>query len=94
MATEAHEGSLPLPKLDPAPKVLIVAAPFYRTIADGLIAGAQAILDQVGAKSEVIEVPGALEVPVASFRPMRRSNSKSSFWTSKGKNSPISEMRN
>ncbi len=61
---EAH-GNLPLPALSPAPRVLIVAAPFYRKIADGLIAGARAVLDAAGAKHELIEVPGALEAPVA-----------------------------
>ena len=61
---EAH-GILPTPTLSPAPRLLIVAAPFYRQIADGLIAGARAVLDRAGAKHELIEVPGALEVPVA-----------------------------
>ncbi len=54
-----------LPALAPAPSVLIVVAPFYRNIADGLIAGARAMLDAAGAKHELVEVPGALEVPVA-----------------------------
>jgi len=45
--------------------VLIVAAPFYRDIADGLIAGARATLDAAGAAHGLVEVPGALEVPVA-----------------------------
>jgi len=58
-------STLPLPALSPAPRVLIVAAPFYRKAADGLIAGACAMLDQAGATHEVIEVPGALEIPVA-----------------------------
>lgn len=65
MASEEQHGTLPLPELKPGPKVLIVAAPFYRTIADNLIAGAQVILTRVGARSEVLEVPGALEVPTA-----------------------------
>ena len=53
------------PALAPAPRVLIVAAPFYREIADGLIAGARAVLDAAGARHELVEVPGALELPVA-----------------------------
>jgi 6,7-dimethyl-8-ribityllumazine synthase len=61
---EAH-GTLPTPTLSPAPNLLILAAPFYRNIADGLIAGARAMLDAAGATHELIEVPGALEVPVA-----------------------------
>ncbi len=54
-----------LPALVPAPNVLIVVASFYRKIADGLVAGARAMLDQAGAAHELVEVPGALEVPVA-----------------------------
>ena len=61
---EAH-GILPTPALSPAPNLLIVVAPFYRKIADGMIAGARAVLDAAGAKHELIEVPGALEIPVA-----------------------------
>jgi len=65
MASPVNPGALALPALTPAPRVLIVAAPFYRDIADGLIAGACAMLDAAGAGHEVVEVPGALEVPVA-----------------------------
>jgi 6,7-dimethyl-8-ribityllumazine synthase len=61
----ATEGALPLPALDPGPRVLIVAAPFYRAIADDLIAGARAVLDRAGARHELVEVPGALELPTA-----------------------------
>jgi len=53
-----------LPALVPAPSVLIVVAPFYRKIADGQIAGARAMLDAAGAAHELVEVPGALEIPV------------------------------
>lgn len=65
MAEESDAGSLPLPPLVPAPRVLIVAAPYYRAIADDLIAGAEAVLRQAGASIEVIEVPGALEIAPA-----------------------------
>jgi 6,7-dimethyl-8-ribityllumazine synthase len=61
----ATEGSLPLPRLDPSPRLLIVAAPFYRAIADDLVAGARAVLDRAGAGHETVEVPGALEIPTA-----------------------------
>jgi 6,7-dimethyl-8-ribityllumazine synthase len=62
---KATDASGALPALSPPPRVLIVAAPFYRQIADGLIAGATAALDRTGAKHELILVPGALEIPVA-----------------------------
>ncbi len=54
-----------LPRLDPAPRVLIVLAPFYRAIADAQLAGARAMLDRAGARHETVEVPGSLEIPAA-----------------------------
>ena len=65
MASTEEHGILPLPDLTPAPKLLIVAAPFYRAIADKQIAGAKATLVQAGASCDLIEVPGALEIPTA-----------------------------
>jgi 6,7-dimethyl-8-ribityllumazine synthase len=65
MAAQDQTGALPAPKLSPAPRVLLVAAPFYRKIADDLIAGARAALEAAGAKPSLVEVPGALEIPTA-----------------------------
>ena len=66
MASSEEHGTLPLPVFDaPQPSVLIVAAPFYRGVADHLIAGAKGELDAAGARHETIEVPGALEIPTA-----------------------------
>lgn len=53
------------PAFDKPVKLLIVVAPYYRQIADHLIAGAEAEIAAAGATSELIEVPGALEVPTA-----------------------------
>ncbi|MBP7241535.1 6,7-dimethyl-8-ribityllumazine synthase [Amaricoccus sp.] len=61
---DLHHG-LATPSLGGDTSVLIVVAPFYRTIADGLVAGAKATLDAAGARHEVVEVPGALEIPTA-----------------------------
>ena len=61
----ASEETLPLPSFEKAPKVLIVVAPYHRAIADALLAGARATLEEAGAEHETVEVPGALEVPVA-----------------------------
>ncbi len=45
--------------------VLIIVAPYYRAIADQLVAGAtQAIMD-AGFAAEILEVPGALEIAPA-----------------------------
>ena len=72
-ASESHYA-LPLPTFDRPVKVLIVVAPFYRDIADALIAGAVAKLEEAGAWHEIVEVPGALEIPSAIAIAERLSN--------------------
>ena len=47
---------------DPA-RVLIIAAPFYEDISEQLVEGARAYLAEQGTEIEVIEVPGAFEIP-------------------------------
>lgn len=71
--TETHY-TLPLPAFDRPVKLLIVVAPYYRDIADNLIAGAQAVAAEAGAVTEIVEVPGALEVPTAIALAERLSN--------------------
>ena len=46
-------------------KFLIVEARFYDGLNDMLIAGAKAALEKAGHETEVITVPGALEIPGA-----------------------------
>ena len=65
MAGNETHYTLDLPKFDQAVRLLIVVAPYYKDIADGLIAGAKSTAEKAGATVEVIEVPGALEVPSA-----------------------------
>ncbi len=65
MATAESHYTLPLPSFDKPVTLLIVVAPYYRDIADNLIAGAKATAAACNATVEVIEVPGALEVPSA-----------------------------
>jgi 6,7-dimethyl-8-ribityllumazine synthase len=62
--TETHY-TLPLPVFDKPVKLLIVVAPYYKDIADNLVAGARAVGESCGATVDLIEVPGALEVPSA-----------------------------
>ena len=62
--TETHY-TLPLPSFDKPVKLLIVVAPYYKDIADNLVAGARAVAADCGAEADLIEVPGALEVPSA-----------------------------
>lgn len=74
MAGPTHH-SLDLPDLgDDAPKLLIVVAPYYKDIADNLIAGARAAIEKAGGTHELVEVPGALEVPTAIGIAERLSN--------------------
>jgi len=65
MAARETHYTLPEPKFDKPVKLLIVVAPYYRDIADNLVAGAKAKAAAVGAEVEVVEVPGALEIPAA-----------------------------
>lgn len=73
MAGASHY-TLPLPTFDRPVRVLIVVAPYYRDIADNLIAGARATLDAAGASHDLVEVPGALEVPSAIGQAFRMAD--------------------
>lgn len=68
------EYTLPRAEFDKPAKLLIVVAPFYRDIADNLIAGAKAEIEATGATWDLVEVPGALEVPTAIGIAERMSN--------------------
>ena len=74
MAAQDEHGILPTPTFDKPVKLLIVAAPFYRAIADNLIAGAKAEIEAAGGTFEVVEVPGALEIPTAIAMADRQCN--------------------
>ncbi|EPX82030.1 6,7-dimethyl-8-ribityllumazine synthase [Salipiger mucosus] len=74
MAEHDPHATLPLPSFDKAPKILIAVAPFYRDIADNLLAGAIATIEEAGGFHETVEVPGALELPSAIGIAGRMSN--------------------
>ncbi|MDF1873564.1 6,7-dimethyl-8-ribityllumazine synthase [Vannielia sp.] len=74
MASSETHYTLPRPEFDSAPKVLIVVAPYYKDIADDLLAGSVAELEACGAFHEIAEVPGTLEVPTAIRIAHRQSN--------------------
>ena len=69
-----HDYTLPRAEFDRPVKLLVVVAPFYRDIADNLIAGANAEIAAAGGTHEVVEVPGALEIPTAIGIAERMSN--------------------
>ncbi len=65
MSTE--DAALPsAPRLDGArPHLLILRAPYYRDVVDGLTAGCERILREAGATFETLDVAGAFELPQA-----------------------------
>ena len=62
-----RDAPLPIaPQLDgDLPRVLVVRAPYYRDVVDGLTAGAARILHDAAARVEIADVTGALELPQA-----------------------------
>jgi 6,7-dimethyl-8-ribityllumazine synthase len=62
--TTAHYV-LPRPRFERPTRMLVVVAPYYRDIADALLAGARGAMAAAGAACETVEVPGALEIPPA-----------------------------
>lgn len=65
MAAHETHYTLPLPSFDKPVRLLIVVAPYYKDIADNLVQGARVTAAACGAEVDLIEVPGALEVPTA-----------------------------
>ncbi len=65
MAASVEHYELPLPELKGDTRMLIVVSPYYKKIAADLVAGARATAEAAGATVELIEVPGALEIPPA-----------------------------
>ena len=65
MSEAPDRNILPLPEIMGTVKLLIVVAPYRKAITDQLVAGAQAVAAQVGARVDLVEVPSALEIPTA-----------------------------
>ena len=64
MAASIEHQQLPLPRIEGA-RLLVVVAPYYRSIAEAMVVGARAVAAEAGASVDLVEVPGALEVPTA-----------------------------
>jgi 6,7-dimethyl-8-ribityllumazine synthase len=65
MAAHPEHTILPLPSFERPVKLALVVAPYYRAIAEALVAGAMATAARAGAAVERFDVPGALEIPPA-----------------------------
>src|SRR5579875_1910084 len=65
MSTE--DAPLPAaPRLEgPPPHLLVVRAPYYREVVDGMSEAAAALLQEAGASFETVDVAGAFELPQA-----------------------------
>ena len=59
----------------PSPRLLIVRAPYYQQVVDGLTEGAIRILTEAGATHEVLDIAGAYELPQA-IRLVLRGNQR------------------
>ncbi len=47
------------------PRMLVVRAPYYRAVIEGMTQGALRILEEAGAASEILDVAGSFELPQA-----------------------------
>ncbi len=65
MAAAEQHYTLPLPTFSKPVRLLIVVAPYYKDITDQMVAGARGVAAACGAEVDLVEVPGALEVPTA-----------------------------
>ncbi len=74
MAAHEKHYTPPVPEFNKPVKLLIVVAPYYKDIADDLVKGAKRAIKDAGATYDLVEVPGALEIPTAIAIAERTSN--------------------
>lgn len=74
MASEEQHYILPRAEFAAPVKILIVVSPYYKDIADNMVAGAKAEIEAAGGGWDLVEVPGALEIPTAIAIADRSSN--------------------
>lgn len=73
MASVEHH-MLARPVFERPVKVLIVVSPYYKAVSENLLAGAKTEIEEAGATWDVVEMPGALEIPTAIGISERLSN--------------------
>jgi 6,7-dimethyl-8-ribityllumazine synthase len=66
-----HTGDVAGPPAARGARVLLIEAPYYPAIAEALTGGAIAELEAAGAAFERVQVPGALEIPLALAQAVR-----------------------
>jgi 6,7-dimethyl-8-ribityllumazine synthase len=49
----------------PPPRILVIAAPYYRAVVEGMRHGAERVLAELRATTDTVEVAGAYELPAA-----------------------------
>ncbi len=64
----------------PAAKVLVVRAPYYQAVVDGMTEAAVRILQEAGASHEVLDVAGAFELPQAVRLALRGTCDGTATW--------------
>jgi 6,7-dimethyl-8-ribityllumazine synthase len=65
MSTADAEAAIAPELSGPAPKILLIRAPYYRGVVDGMTRAAESILQAVSAEITTIDVAGAFELPQA-----------------------------
>ena len=65
MAGKIEYYALPRASFQNTPKVLIVVAPYYQSIAENLLKGAKTEILASNGTFDIVEVPGALEIATA-----------------------------
>lgn len=74
MAGAEKHYIMPRAEFEAPVKILIVVSPYYKDLADNMVAGAAAEIEACGGSYEIVEVPGALEIPTAIAMAGRMSN--------------------
>ena len=65
MKLTQHISMKKLPSFVDPPSILLVVSPYYETVTNQLVEGATQVLKKANVKINLVEVPGALEIPTA-----------------------------
>jgi len=72
MSTKDSPDRAPARLEGPPARVLVIQAPYYEDVVGGMLRGARAVLEEIGATVEVADVAGAYELPAALRMAIRR----------------------